>query len=128
MFPLLTGQDATDYRRDVSGAQGWDFDTLRADLADGGHLVASTPVVAVGGEDPQVAVTRHDPSGELVADTVSIKGPHSYTVVDVETDGSVWLINPWGEGNPADGGGSFRVSTQDFDRLFHDVASSGGVG
>jgi len=58
---------------------------------------------------------------------VDLYGPHSYAVSGIEADGSVWVMNPWGTGNPADGGGPFLVSAADFDLYFGNVGSSGST-
>lgn len=130
MFELLTGQDANVHSRAVTD-EGWDSDALREDLDNGGHLVASTPSLNPDGEGVDIEVTRRTDSGDLVTSTAPVYGPHSYTVVSIDPDGSVWIRNPWGENDPniqdGDGGfGTFRISAADFDRLFHNVASSGG--
>lgn len=121
-FPIITGQEAREFTHDTGSDHGWDMDPLRDQLADGNQLVASTGSIS----DVQITVNPPDASGNLVADTVKLPGPHSYAVSGIELDGSVWVTNPWGAGNGADGGGRFLVSAADFNLYFNNVGSSGG--
>lgn len=124
-FPIITGHDADELTHDPGGDEAWDTDALRDKLDDGEQLVASTGSVDSDGA-VQITVNRPDASGALQPETVDLHGPHSYAVAGVEPDGSVWVMNPWGAGNGADGGGAFLVSAADFNLYFNNVGSSGG--
>lgn len=123
-FPIITGHDADEVTHTAGGRDPWDTDALRTRLDDGEQLVASTGSVGDDGA-VQITVNRQDADGNLQPETVDLHGPHSYAVAGVEPDGSVWVINPWGAGNSADGGGPFLVSAADFNLYFGNVGSSG---
>jgi len=91
----------------------WQLESAREALADGGQAVVSSPS---SGEN-RVTVTAPDGSTR----EVEIVSHHAYTVTRIEADGSVWVRNPWGPGNSADGGGEFRVDAEDARILFHDL-------
>ena len=85
-------------------------DELREVLDDGGQVVISSP----RNGDHQITVT--DPEGN--SREVDVVTSHSYVITRIDPDGSVWMRNPWGPGNSADGGGEFRVSAEDVEDLF----------
>lgn len=120
---LLTGSETREYKNPPIG--GWSWDEMRNDVADGDQLVGSTRKNDTEDADWPVEITRRDESGNLETVDKTVVGGHAYTVVRIEGDGSVWLRNPWGVGNSADGGGEFRVSAEDFDKIFYRVASTG---
>jgi len=124
-FPIITGHDADEVTHDTGGGDPWDTGALRTRLSNGEQLVASTGSVSDDGA-VKITVDRRDTDGNLQPETVDLHGPHSYAVAGVEPDGSVWVINPWGAGNSADGGGPFLVSAADFNLYFGNVGSSGG--
>ena len=58
------------------------------------------------------------------ANGVEIVEQHAYTVESVNPDGSLTLVNPWGEGSdyePQDGAHRITVSQDEFDHLFDGV-------
>lgn len=119
-FPMITGLDANEYK--PRWFLGMNDGAIRADLAGGHPGVAST--TSIDSASPEfVTVGRTAPDGTVTTETVEIVGPHAYALVSLEPDGSAWVMNPWGAGNGADGGGPFRVSADDFDRLFTNVAT-----
>jgi len=126
-FPIITGQEASEFTHSTGSDQGWDMDPLRDQLADGNQLVASTGSVSGSGDSVRIAINRLDARGAHVPGMVDLYGPHSYTVSGIEADGSVWVMNPWGTGNYADGGGPFLVSAADFNLYFGNVGSSGST-
>jgi uncharacterized protein YukE len=89
---------------------------LRETIDGGGQAVVSSPT---GGEH---RITVEGPDGD--SREVEIVTGHSYVVTRVEADGSMWVRNPWGPGNGADGGGEFRVSADDVPTLFWRSAST----
>lgn len=86
------------------------FSVLRENLEEGGQVVLSSPRSG----DNQITVQSPDGT-ERQVDIVS---SHAYAVTRIDADGNVWVRNPWGPGNSADGGGEFRVSADDAQRLF----------
>lgn len=88
-----------------SGLDSEQVDGLRDVLDDGGQVVISSPRSG----DNQITVTAPD-GGTREIDLVNT---HSYVVTRIDADGSVWMQNPWGPGNSADGGGEFQVSPDD---------------
>jgi hypothetical protein len=95
---------------DYSGLDSAQVDDLRDVLDDGGQVVISSPRSG----DSQITVT--DADGETRE--IEVVNTHSYVVTRIDADGSVWMQNPWGPGNSADGGGEFRVSSDDVADLF----------
>jgi hypothetical protein len=117
---IITGRDVTvvENSRD-SGYAGLDADQMsgmRDVLDDGGQVVISSPR---SGEH-QLTVTNAD------GDTreIDVVNSHSYAVSRIEPNGDVWMRNPWGPGNGADGGGEFRVSAADVEDLFWRVTAT----
>ncbi len=119
MVALLTGKDAPVFNHDAGGGGSWDTDELRSELDGGAQLAASTVEIPAGQH-----ITVQRPGSDQPVD-VEILGPHVYTVVSVEPNGDVWMLNPHGPNNNADGGGPILVSAADFDRWFHRVSSTG---
>ncbi|MGX5697654.1 C2 family cysteine protease [Agromyces soli] len=108
---LITGRPVDVIENsDYSGLDASQLDGLRETLDDGGQVVISSPRSG----DHQLTVTAPD-GGTREIEVVTT---HSYVVTRIEADGSVWMRNPWGPGNPADGGGEFRVSAEDVSELF----------
>ncbi|WP_176783276.1 C2 family cysteine protease [Leucobacter chromiiresistens] len=93
-----------------AGLDADQVDELRDVLDDGGQVVISSPRSG----DHQITVT--DPDGN--SREVDVVTSHSYVITRIDPDGSVWMRNPWGPGNSADGGGEFRVSAADVEDLF----------
>lgn len=120
---VLTGSSTKTY--DDRPWLGWDVGGMRSDVADGAQLVASTRKPD-NGDTWSIEATQRSTGGANETVTLDVVGAHAYTIVKVEQDGSVWLLNPWGSENSADGGGPFRVSAKDFNTIFHTVASTGG--
>lgn len=118
VYPLITGQDASQTKAPDGG---WDLGDLHDEFADSGYMVASASEVDSVNAPEMITVQRETPYGTYYTETVEIIGPHAYAVVAV-TDEGVWLMNPHGAGNRVDGGGSFLVSPEDFDRLFWRVS------
>lgn len=123
LLELLTGTQTREYDNPPLG--GWSWDEMRNDLSTGDQLVGSTRESDEEDGLWSVEMTRRDEFGHLVTVNKDVVGGHAYTVVRIEDDGSVWLLNPWGPENTADDGGEFRVSAEDFDTIFHTVASTG---
>ncbi|MBT0994310.1 hypothetical protein KIN34_08435 [Cellulomonas sp. DKR-3] len=122
---LVTGEDARAYSTDDSWWP-WDdgFSDHRDDIAgrldDGASVTADT-----GGrpdvDDLHVQVER---DGALVDVEVDVVGGHAYMVERIDDDGGVWVRNPWGQGNGADGGEVFRLDADEFARVFGRVTVS----
>lgn len=62
--------------------------------------------------------------GELTDIEVDVVGGHAYMVERIDDDGGVWVRNPWGQGNGADGGEVFRMDADEFARIFGRVTVS----
>lgn len=116
VFPVLTGANAYEDRWEQGEA--WDPTAAREALVGNGYVVANTRPI----ETVTVPADKHTPYGSTYPTQVRIVGPHAYAVTAVEEDGDVWLMNPWGAGNSADKGGSFRVSAEVFSEYFRSVS------
>lgn len=116
-FEMITGHQVDTIENDENtGLSESQVDELRDVLDDGGQVVLSSPR---DGEH-HITVTGEDGSTR----EVEIVTTHAYAVTRIEADGSVWVRNPWGPGNSADGGGEFRVSAEDVADLFWRAAST----
>src|SRR5699024_11283260 len=65
------------------------------------------------------------------ANGVEIVEQHAYTVESVNPDGSLTLVNPWGEGSdyePDEGAHRITVSQDEFDHLFDGVVIADAPG
>jgi hypothetical protein len=114
---IITGHPVDTIENDEhTGLSESQVDELRDVIDDGGQVVLSSPR---DGEH-HITVTGEDGSTR----EVEIVTTHAYAVTRIEADGSVWVRNPWGPGNSADGGGEFRVSAEDVADLFWRAAST----
>jgi uncharacterized protein YukE len=94
-------------------------------LTEGNAVVARTANLDQSGGlqsgwDPDTAQTvmaSRESNGQLT-EAVQLVGSHGYTVVGVDAQGNVGLMNPWGRDNPADSGGVFYISWDDFQDNF----------
>lgn len=120
---LLTGENGTYIEAPYPGQnETW---TQVTDALERGDPVNTGTLTDIGGDGSwDVEVQRLDSDDNLVTDQVSIRGNHAYAIVGSEPDGSVWIMNPWGPGNGADGGGAFLVPPEVFSNLFHGVTIS----
>lgn len=84
---------------------------LKDVVTSGGQVVGATTAY-----ESSVAVQGTFENG--VKKGIDIVGSHAYAVTKVEADGSVWIRNAWGPGNPADGGGVFKISAADALKAF----------
>lgn len=85
-------------------------------------LDAGSPVIATVGPPhgtiPLEDVTILRPNGKTEVADVDIVRNHAYEVERVESDGSVWVRNPHGPDNAADGGGLIHLTRDQFSRCF----------
>ena len=125
VFPVIAGTDAERINWDAGDGDTWDPGPAREALDDGGYVVASSH--PTDDPAPTIQVTKQNADGSTYTTDVRIVGPHAYTVAGVEADGSVWVMNPWGQGNSYDDGGPFLVSAEDFEELFRAVSISEGL-
>jgi len=118
----ITGRDADAYSTTDSGRNGWarSQDDIRDRLQDGASVTADTG----GRPDPTEVQAQVRRNGQVVDVDVTVSGAHAYMVERIEADGSVWVRNPWGVGNPYDDGEAFRLTAQDFARIFGRVSVS----
>lgn len=79
-----------------------------------------------GAEEVEITVEKRE-DGKLVEHDVTLVGSHAYTVERIEADGTVWIRNPHGAGNNADGGGALRLSQEDVDKYFWRIQYSEGI-
>jgi len=122
---MITGRDASSYTTDDTwwpwdDEFGGNRESIAERLADGAAVTADT-----GGrpdvDDVTVQVRR---DGELTDIEVDVVGGHAYMVERIDDDGGVWVRNPWGQGNGADGGEVFRMDADEFARIFGRVTVS----
>ncbi|WDG17910.1 C2 family cysteine protease [Microbacterium sp. Clip185] len=114
---IITGRDVTVTENDsYAGLTAEQLAPLRENLEQGGQVVISSP------RSGDHTITVEAPDGSTRE--VDIVSTHSYAVTRIEEDGSVWMRNPWGPGNSADGGGEFRVSADDVAALFWRATST----
>ncbi len=113
---LISGGNAQmhdfSHRGDMSG----DLDPMRAALSDNSPVVASSH--AGIGVMEMGSATIERPDGTVVHEDVSIVRSHAYEVERIDPDGTVWVRNPWGPGNSADGGGLIGLSKTQFSSAF----------
>lgn len=113
----ITGREVTQQaNEDYSGFSSRQVDSLRDVLEAGGQVTVSSPR---GGEH---TLTVEAPDGSTRQ--VDLVTQHSYVATKIEADGSMWVRNPWGPGNSADGGGEFKVSAEDVAKVFWRSAST----
>ncbi|MGO3147139.1 MAG: C2 family cysteine protease [Leucobacter sp.] len=113
----ITGQPVEQMENSgYGGLNPRQVDSLRETLEAGGQATVSSPT---GGEH---TLTVTDPDGNTRE--VDLVTSHSYVITRIEEDGSMWVRNPWGPGNSADGGGEFRVSAEDVSSKFWRAAST----
>ncbi len=114
-FEIITGGDAS--------RGGTDVDKMRDALEDGKPVAVSTDSerkvlwVEWGGA-PTVDAQVENPPGVWTSTEIDIVDGHAYSVVDVDDDGNVFVVNPWGPGNSSDGGGVIKLSEEEFERAF----------
>ncbi len=85
-------------------------------LDSGSAVIATTP--GTGGTTALDGVTVQRPDGSTDVTDVDIVSNHAYEVERIENDGSVWVRNPWGPGNAADGGGLMHLTGEQFSSCF----------
>ncbi|WP_152650518.1 C2 family cysteine protease [Demequina aurantiaca] len=114
---IITGRQVDEIKNDNhAGLSTSQIESLGDVLADGGQVVISSPRSG----DHTIDVTG--PDGE--SREIDIVNTHSYAVTRVESNGDMWMRNPWGPGNSADGGGEFRVSADDVGDMFWRATST----
>lgn len=117
----ITGEPVTVIANDnYAGLSDGQVESMRDVLDDGGQVVFSSPRSG----DNRITVTAEDGSTR----EIEIVNKHAYAVSRIEADGSVWMRNPWGPGNSADGGGEFRVDADDVSDLFWRATASNVTG
>lgn len=121
---LITGNAGTYYEYPYPSPDSEAWQDVEAALRRGDPVNAGTMDDVTGDGSWDIEVQRRNWKGEIVTDEISLMGNHAYSVVGTEPDGSVWLINPWGPSNGADGGGAFLVSPEVFGNLFSGIAYS----
>lgn len=99
-----------------AGLSSSQVDGLRETLNAGGQVAISSPRTG----EHQITVSAPDGSTR----EIDVVNTHAYAVTRIDADGSVWMRNPWGPGNSADGGGEFRVSAEDVADLFWRASST----
>lgn len=106
--------DSTDYSTYSSDVETWS-----EALETGSSVVASTyNNDRTSLED--VEVRRND--GTIETTNIEIVGSHAYQISSIESDGSMWVRNPWGPGNSADGGGLIHLSPTQVRQTFAGVS------
>ncbi|GAA3805585.1 C2 family cysteine protease [Cellulomonas soli] len=122
---LITGKAGEEY---TTSHSWWPFDDEfgeeRDDIAD--RLARGASVTADTGGRPNVddLAVQVERGGSRVDTTVDVVGRHAYMVERIDDDGGVWVRNPWGQGNGADGGQVFRLAPDEFQRVFGRVTVS----
>jgi len=122
---MVTGQAGTEY---TTSRTWWPWDHEFGERRDGiadrlqrGAAVTADSGGRPGTEDLTVEVER---GGTVVETQVDVVGGHAYMVERIDDDGGVWVRNPWGAGNGADGGQVFRLDADEFARVFGRVTVS----
>jgi len=96
------------------------LDSMRESLASGNPVVAGT---WNGDNHSFDGVTVEERDGTVAETSVTIVASHDYEVERVDPDGSVWIRNPHGPGNPTDGGCLVKISPEVFSQTFCVVAT-----
>jgi hypothetical protein len=110
---MITGQKAARYDTNyiLPEYRQWFSDRL----AEGDAVVASSVRDnALKFED--VRIER--PDGKVVTEDIKIVKEHSYSVERIDKDGNIWVRNPQGPGNSADGGGLIRLTPRQYEEAF----------
>ncbi|MBS4104203.1 hypothetical protein [Tsukamurella paurometabola] len=90
-------------------------------------LIAEGRSVVLGTMKDMTFTTDVMRNGVLSRDeTVKTLGMHQYAVTKATPDG-VWVVNPWGPGNPADRGGEIWIPKDQINHSFSDIAISAPI-
>jgi len=121
-FEILTGQDATlTYQK--SGSTQQDINQISAAL-DNGQVVTlgSNKDYWIFTSDQMPLVTDVQDSNGVwhTNQTIDIVRNHEYSVERVDSDGNLYVRNPWGPNNAADGGVLIKLTPQQFEDYFMD--------
>lgn len=125
---LITGEPAEVHRNGRGESVADRLPDARQVLAGGGAVVVGTLKKGAfpgGGETVEVTVEKRE-EGQLVKHDVTLGAEHAYMVERIEDDGTVWVRNPHGAGNAMDGGGTMRLSQEDFNKYFRKIQYSDG--
>lgn len=116
---MITGQPATYQDLEYSHYDDTTAAGAKA-LASGSSVVASS--IPGDGKIELDDVTVLRPDGSTVVTDVKIVKSHAYEVERIDSDGSVWLRNPWGPENSADGGGLLHLSADQVRTTFAGIS------
>ncbi|UJP39831.1 hypothetical protein [Cellulomonas palmilytica] len=122
---MITGHAGTEYTTSDTWWP-WDdeFDGSRDDIADRLQRGAAVTADTGGRPDVEDLTVEVERGGTVVETQVDVVGGHAYMVERIDDDGGVWVRNPWGSGNGADGGEVFRMDADEFARVFGRVTVS----
>lgn len=98
-------------------------DDARKALEDGEIAAIYSPTD--GDHDEHLTVER--PDGSRSTEDVTIVAGHAYQIERIESDGDVWMRNPWGPGNGADGGDLIRVPADMVEDIFGKIVWNPGA-
>jgi len=106
-FSVLTGSTTTVLPQNV--------DKLREALDNGGFATAgSNPDWPWKDSNIQVRAPVEDRYGVWTTEDIEIVHYHEYSIERVDSDGNVYLRNPWGPGNSVDDGKLIKLTSQQF--------------
>lgn len=124
-FGILTGQETKMYSLNWTYPADTDIDQMRTTLDNGGVVTLGTGDRL--GSDFQVTADVQDAQGNWhTSETIDVVARHEYSVDHVDSDGNVYVRNPWGPFNVADGGGLIKL-TPDQVRQCFDNYSTGSL-
>jgi cbb3-type cytochrome oxidase subunit 3 len=127
VMAAITGEPASHQALNRGNADG-DLAYIDERLSSGSPVVAWTTSRSTEYVVENATIVR--PDGKVVNEDIDIvSGPdrsHAYSVERVDSDGTVWVRNPWGPGNSADGGGLIGLSAEQFESAFCELSAESG--
>lgn len=128
MMSLITGDDPS---VDYYGEEG-DSSRVRAinrtrfAMEDGASAVATSTQTLNAARDDTMAIEADQMiDGKISKGEIELYAHHAYSIAKIDDDGGVWLENPHGPDNSADGGHWFKLSEKDFAKYFPWLQASG---
>ncbi len=124
-FRMLTGNSAQEERADI--------DEIREALAAGKPVCVGSQnpwapgPFTIGTRAPTVTAPVENPPGQWTTIEFDIADSHAYSVLQVDEDSNVYLANPWGPQNAADGGGVIKLTPDQFQDAFPDQSIGGNI-
>lgn len=102
------------------------LDQARSGLKNGSAVIAGSVHSFPDSNSQTISVDACQvQDGKVVKTEVEVYSSHAYSVARIDQDGGIWLQNPHGHNNAADGGESFKISKDDYKKYFPYLEVSG---